>query len=58
MSQGLTNPQIAERLYISRKTVSHHVSNVLTKLGVHNRAEASAWAAAHARTGTRTDSAP
>jgi DNA-binding CsgD family transcriptional regulator len=53
VSHGLSNPQIAERLYISRKTASHHVSNVLAKLGVQNRAEAAAWAAAHDLTGTR-----
>jgi DNA-binding CsgD family transcriptional regulator len=53
VSQGLSNPQIAERLYISPKTASHHVSHLLAKLGVRSRAEAAAWAAAHGGTGRR-----
>ena len=39
-----TNRQIASRLYISEKTVSVHVSNILAKLGVRSRAEAAALA--------------
>jgi DNA-binding NarL/FixJ family response regulator len=42
IAQGLSNQEIAQRLYIAPKTASHHVSNLLSKLGVKNRAEAAA----------------
>lgn len=38
--QGLTNAEIAERLYLAESTVKSHLASVFTKLGVHSRKEA------------------
>ena len=45
--KGLSNPEIAGRLSVSRATVKSHVSNILSKLGVSNRAGAIALAMEH-----------
>ena len=47
MVEGLTNPEIAERLVVSRSTAKAHVSNILSKLGASNRAEAISLALQH-----------
>ncbi|MDY0910496.1 helix-turn-helix transcriptional regulator [Microbacterium sp. CFBP9034] len=46
IAEGLTNPQIGKRLFISPKTASVHVSAILAKIGASNRAEAAALYAA------------
>jgi ATP/maltotriose-dependent transcriptional regulator MalT len=45
LGQGMSNAQIAGTLFISEKTAGHHVSRILSKLGVRNRAQAAAHAA-------------
>jgi ATP/maltotriose-dependent transcriptional regulator MalT len=44
LAQGMKNAAIAKRLFVSTKTVDHHVSAILTKLGVPSREEAVAFA--------------
>ena len=46
LSDGLRNSAIAKRLFVSTKTIDHHVSAILTKLDVRSRAEAVAVARA------------
>ena len=47
VATGLTNNEIATQLFLSPKTVSRHLSNIFTKIGVSSRASATAFAAAH-----------
>jgi DNA-binding NarL/FixJ family response regulator len=48
IGQGLTNRQIAERMFLAEKTAKNYVSSLLAKLGMHRRTEAAAFAVRHA----------
>jgi len=48
LAEGLSNAELAARLYISPKTAAVHVSNILAKLGMSSRAEVAAFAAREA----------
>ncbi|GAA0508817.1 DNA-binding response regulator [Saccharopolyspora subtropica] len=45
IGEGLTNRQIAERLFLAEKTVKNYVTSVLAKLGMERRTQAAAWVA-------------
>jgi DNA-binding CsgD family transcriptional regulator len=51
-AEGLTNPQIGERLFIARGTVKAHLGHVFPKLGVTTRAELAALAVRRAADNT------
>lgn len=57
LSQGLTSPEIAQRLFISTKTVRNHLEHVYLKLGITNRTGAVLFALEHGLTGTVEDGA-
>ena len=45
VGEGLTNRQIAARLYLSERTAQNHVQHILTKLGLPNRGQIAVWVA-------------
>ena len=47
LDEGLTNAEVAARLYISPKTADHHIQNFYTKIDVSTRAAAALWAMQH-----------
>jgi DNA-binding NarL/FixJ family response regulator len=47
LAEGLTNRQIAQRLYLAEKTVKNYVTSVLSKMGMARRTEAAVYAARH-----------
>ena len=51
LADGMTNSQLARALFISERTANRHVSNIFTKLGVHNRSQATRAAVAAGLTG-------
>jgi DNA-binding CsgD family transcriptional regulator len=51
VAEGLSNADLAQRLFISPKTAEHHLGRIFDKLGVRSRTEAAAFAVRHAESG-------
>jgi DNA-binding NarL/FixJ family response regulator len=49
IAEGLSNRQIATRLFFSDRTVATHVGHILNKLGVNSRAQLGVWIASSDR---------
>ncbi len=47
LAQGKSNPEIAKELFITRNTVQNHVSSILIKTNLNNRAQAAVYAQQH-----------
>ncbi len=56
VAQGLTNEQIAAKMFISRRTVGNHVGNILSKLHLANRTQAALYALQEGLARTNSDS--
>ncbi|MET0326224.1 MAG: response regulator transcription factor [Ilumatobacteraceae bacterium] len=54
LAEGLTNRQIADRLFLAEKTIKNYVTSVLSKLGMTRRTEAAVYAAQHLPTALST----
>lgn len=54
VAAGLTNRQIADRLFVSPRTAEYHVEQIRNKLGFHSRAQVAAWSAGREKTGSPT----
>lgn len=58
VARGMSNADIARRLFITTKTVKYHLTAIFTKLGVRNRTEAAASAIALGLASPRAPGAP
>jgi DNA-binding CsgD family transcriptional regulator len=47
VATGLTNAEVAEKLFLSSRTVDWHLGSIYRKLGIHSRAEATRFASEH-----------
>jgi DNA-binding CsgD family transcriptional regulator len=47
LSEGLTNPEIALRLFVSRRTVESHLHRIFAKLGIRSRVDLAVWVSRH-----------